>query len=60
MKISMNVNIYSESLQQIDRNDKEMLKEIASEMGLSSIEFIKFKLILKHLPVYEKDDSLEV
>ena len=50
--------LYSECLQEIDRNDYQMVKEIASEMKLSSIELIKFKLILKYIP--QRDDELYV
>ena len=48
----------SETLQQIDRNDAETVNEIAREMGLTALETVKFKLILKNLP--QEENSLDV
>ena len=41
--------IYSEALQQIDLNDSDTVKDIASEMDLTAVETVKFKVILNKL-----------
>ena len=45
-------------LQQIDVNSKDELKELASEMGLTTTERLKFQLILKKVP--KEKQSLDV
>ena len=37
-------------LQQIDVNNKDELKELATEMNLTTTERLKFQLILKKVP----------
>ncbi len=37
-------------LREIDANDAEQMKNIANEMSLTSIERIKFKVIVKNIP----------
>ena len=37
-------------LQQIDVNSKDELKELATEMNLTTTERLKFQLILKKVP----------